>query len=372
MRVSVGVRAAAAIALGALALAAAPASPDAVPTSRAAGDLLVGIVPQRAISARETARMTRAGIGSVRFWLSWPSVEHQRGQYDWSIPDQVVESAAASGLEMLPYLAGSPAWAIALDGYACEVKCLAYAPASGLTRTAFASFASAATRRYGPDGSFWQAHPSLPYRPIRAWQVWNEQNSPFFFRPHVDVWSYALLLQRTATAIRGADPGAEVITGGMWSPRSTPAGVVATGRYLRDLYRIDAPYNSFDGISIHPYAPGTRGVLAQVRAARRVANQAGDRDVGLWVTEVGWASSGRRDQNLVKGRRGQARMLHRTFSHFIRRAARWNLRGAYWYAWRDTVRGGAVCAWCARAGLITRGGRVKPAYEAMRALVGPG
>ncbi|MQA74383.1 MAG: hypothetical protein GEU88_08615 [Solirubrobacterales bacterium] len=374
MTIPVGVRGAVAGAPGGLALAgAAPAGDAGRERARAeAAGLVVGVVPQRGIGHLETGRMADAGIGSLRFWLSWPSVEPERGHYDWSGPDQIVESAAASGIATLPYLYGSPGWAIALDGYDCEVKCGAYAPASALTRGAFASFAGAAVRRYGPEGSFWRAHPALPHLPIRAWQVWNEQNSPFFFRPRADASSYAALLERTATAVRAVDPGAEVIVGGMWGATSSPSGVIGTGRYLRDLYRVDGASESFDSISVHPYDPRTKGVLAQIRAARRVARRAGDAAAGLWVTEVGWASAGRRNEGLVKGRSGQARMLRRTFTRLIDRAERWNLRGAYWYAWRDTVRGGAVCAWCARAGLLTRGGRAKPAYRALRTLVGPG
>ena len=41
-------------------------------------------------------------------------------------------------------------------------------------------FVSGAVERYGPGGSFWAEHPSLPQRPIRTWQIWNEENFKYF------------------------------------------------------------------------------------------------------------------------------------------------------------------------------------------------
>ena len=62
-------------------------------------------------------------------------------------------------------------------------------------------------------------------------------------------------------------------------------------------------------------------------------------------------------------RTAQARLLRRSFTRLIRRTDEWNLRGLYWYAWRDTDVGKAVCGWCARAGLRDRKGRPKPAFQ---------
>ena len=61
-------------------------------------------------------------------------------------------------------------------------------------------------------------------------------------------------------------------------------------------------------------------------------------------------------------------MLRRLFTRLIRRADEWDLRGAYWYAWRDTERGEAVCGWCGAAGLRDRYGNLKPAYYELRQL----
>ena len=121
--------------------------------------------------------MRRAGIDSTRVLISWAEVEANRGEYDWSRPDALIQDVSAEGLEVLPLLFGSPAWAAQADGHVCfGAGCIAFAPASTETRTEFADFAAAAVQRYGPDGAFWSQHPSIAARPMRVWQVWSEQN----------------------------------------------------------------------------------------------------------------------------------------------------------------------------------------------------
>lgn len=329
---------------------------------------LLGIVPQRDVDGHDIELMSRTGVDSIRVLLPWTVIEPERGSYDWSAGDEVISAAAKAGLIPLPFLSGTPKWAWELDGRECSSKCSNYAPSSPPTRGAFAQFASAAVRRYGPDGTFWEEHPDLPYTPVGAWQIWNEQNSPFFYRPAPDAYAYAALLERVSQEIRSVDPDAEVVLGGIWSLEDRPSGVVGAGNYLRRLYRIDGVEASFDGIAIHPYDGSAAGALEQVRTVRRVARRAGDGSVGLWVTELGWAASGKVNEALVKGRRGQARMLKRVFGRLMRSREELRLRGAYWFAWRDTERGRAVCSWCAHSGLLSRSGRPRPAYEAMRAL----
>jgi hypothetical protein len=331
----------------------------------------IGVVPQRALAADETERMTAAGIESVRIWIPWASVEGHRDRYDWSQVDAVVGDLAAAGLEALPFLFGTPEWAAQRDRFPCEgEECVPYAPGSIETRYAFASFAGAAVFRYGPGGSFWEANPDLPERPIRAWQVWNEPNLARFHEPHADASAYAELLRPTATAIRIADPSAEVLLGGLFGPSSNER-MIGARRFLKQLYREPEIEDSFDGIAVHPYSPRAKGVLAQIRAARNVG-RAHDSNFDLWITEIGWASAGRRDQNLVKTPREQAEMLRKTFTRFIRRADRWNLRGAYWFAWRDTARDAPVCAWCPGAGLLDRAGSPKRSYRELRRLTRAG
>lgn len=335
----------------------------------AEADFVFGVVPQTRIDAGDTRMMRTGGIGSFRFWLGWGAVEQHPDELNWQHTDSLIAAASAQGLTPLPYLFGSPVWATKLDGASCEgAACIPFAPRTSRTQAEFAEFAAAATRRYGPQGSFWAEHPNLPYRPIRAWQIWNEQNLPAFFSPQVDAALYAELLAASAEAIRKVDEGAEIVLGGMWGPPDAPGRVVPTESYLRELYATPGAAESFDTIAVHPYGPGLREVFAQIRGARRVARERGDEDVGMVVSEIGWASGGSKRQNLVKSRDAQARLLRGAYARFTRRSERWNLWGAYWYAWRDTAHEARVCGWCEQAGLHSMNGRPKPAWRTLSAL----
>jgi hypothetical protein len=343
------VRAAAAtIVLGLLTLGGAwgcgSSDDETGPAGEGPDGVTLGVVPQRELDGDDAPMMKAAGIDSMRLWFSWGVVEQERGRYNWASNDFAVAGAALGGLRVLPFLFGEPEWAAHSDGHECGDECLTYAPSSTATREAYADFVGAAVDRYGPDGEFWDLHPELDYLPIESWQIWNEQNSPDFFRPRVDPESYAALLEAAAPKIRAADPDAEIVLGGVFSARDTEEGVVGSANYLGELYEIPEVADSFDAIAVHPYAGRVPQVFAQVDAVREAAEAAGDGDVGLWVTELGWASDGLPSENLVTTPEGQATNLERSFGTLIDRRDQYHLRGIYWYSWRDTEPGAAVCA----------------------------
>lgn len=353
-------------ALSALVVLAPSAAGDTAPIR---ASLAIGVVPQRSFDDAEVALMTDAGISSVRVWFSWAQVEGGRGELDWGSPDEAVAANARAGMTTLPFLFGTPAWAAADDGQDCDGgDCAPFAPRTDETRAAFAGFAAAAVRRYGPGGRFWEQHPALPYRPVETWQVWNEPNLSSFYRPAVDPYGYGLLVEAGTAGIRSEDPDASVLLAGLTGTRTNHRRM-STSAFLNGLYSVADVAASFDGIAVHPYNRKARGTINQIKTARSVASAHGD-SAGIWVTEVGWASGGKRRLGLVKSPRGQARMLRRAFTRLIDDGARWGVRAVYWYAWRDTERGQAVCAWCPWSGLLDRTGRRKPAYFALRKLTG--
>jgi hypothetical protein len=333
-----------------------PKEPDA---------LTIGVVPQRAYGDSDTKSMRDAGITSVRTWISWAQVERQRGDFNWGPVDQTVATNARAGMTTLPDLFGTPAWAAGLDGWYCEPEtCVRLAPRSDASRQEFAQFAAAAVRRYGPDGTFWRQHTDLRAMPIEHWQIWNEPNLSSFWGPAVDPASYGELVEATAPAIRAVDPDAQILLAGLTGTK-TNSRRMSSARFLNQLYAVPGIEDAFDGIAVHPYNRTVRGTLAQVRTARQIADAHGD-DAGLWVTELGWASAGKRRWGLVKDRDGQARALRLALRGLQRNAVRWDLHAVYWFTWRDSEPGAAVCGWCPWAGLIDRIGREKPAYDALR------
>jgi hypothetical protein len=331
----------------------------------APGKGFFGVVPQDALKPSDHRKMHRAGVGTLRLWLPWSSADPVPpvGDYDFSAFDRAVAAAAKQKIRVMPFVWGSPGWAIRkLDDTRCGAKCLTYAPRHKRALEAWRGFLEAAARRYGPGGSFWHEHRRLPKEPIIDWQIWNEQNSRTFLRPTNKPRSYARLLRASARAIHRVDRRAEIILGGM-AELSGSNQAVPGSKYLAGLYRVRGIEHSFDSAAAHPYAAKAENALDQVRDFRQVMDRAGDRHGGLWITEAGWSSSSGPNP-LEVGPRGQAQRLRQSMGRYRARRGALNLHGVLWYSWRDTAT--AVCAWCAHSGLLTQGGRPKPAFRAFR------
>ena len=335
----------------ALALLALAAPAQARP-SRSFFGLQAWTTPSQA----EFKTISRAGTGSFRAVLVWGGVERSPGDRDWSSFDAVVERAARSRLSVLPVIAVSPRWASANP---------LHPPLSPAARGAFARFVADATARYRPRGRFWSENRALPYRPVRAWQVWNEPNLPAYWgKPSAR--GYASLLRIAAKAVRSSDRGAKVVLAGL--PET--ANGVPMSRYLASLYRIRGLRRAFDVVAVHPYARDQRGVVAAVVRARRIMSRARDSRTPVWVTELGFASGGGRSP-FASGPRGQATRLIRSYRELIRKRRRLRIGAAYWFSWRDTAPAlGRSDWWALNTGLVNRRGAAKPALRAYRRAAG--
>ncbi len=353
---------------GSLAFALLPAAWAAAPST--APKHFFGVDPQGPLDQLDYARMRDAGVGTVRFELSWAAIDPGPGadDYDWSSPDAIVAGAARSGMRALPFVLGAPDWVVALDGNDCEAgRCPAYPPRGPRELAAWRAFLTAAVDRYGPHGRFWVANPEVPRVPIRNWQIWNEENSPSYWKPRPNVKEYAKLLDAAHSAIRKRDPGANVILGGMFG---TPFGGLRPGiaawDFLARLYRREGARRDFEGVAPHPYAARFAEVKTQINRFRTEMAVAGDESAGLWITELGWASGGAAHP-LNRGPAGQARRLRQSFRYLIRKRRRLGIRNVTWYSWRDNL--GAdlgLCVWCPESGLLRENHSRKPAFDAFR------
>jgi hypothetical protein len=328
-----------------------------------------GIAPQTTLTDEDAAYMKAGGIESVRWPLLWAQVQPTRdGPYDWSSFDQVVAVAARHGLSVLPFLYGSPRWAIHRE--------TRLPIDSARARQEWTAFLAAAVKRYGPGGEFWVQHspgvvqyePAIsPPLPVRTWQVWNEANF-FYFAYPVSPQRYARLLTISSAAIKGADPSAKVILTGLFGePTVRGARGMPAAKFLQALYRIPGIKSRFDGIALHPYAVDAETLEEIVEAVHEVTVANHDR-VPLYITEMGWGSQN--DFNRVsfeQGPRGQATELSDSYRYLLENRNRLDLKQVYWYSWKDITGG---CNFCDSVGLFRRGARfhAKPAWHAFVAL----
>lgn len=311
------------------------------------------------LSSKDLRRMRRAHLKIVRWGFRWDDVEGTKGLYRWGVTDQTVGALASRGIRVLPVMTGSPTWAAPTFGTA---------PVNTReARKGWQRFLKAAVKRYGPRGEYWTdpglyraEFPGRPIRPIKTWQIWNEQNIREG-RQRVKTRKYARLVRLSHNAIQAANPRAKVLLGGMPGYIRTPAWV-----YMNKLYKLGLR-RKFDAVALHPYSPDVGHVLTQIRQMRRVMRKHHDAGAGLWITELGWGSRHpTEDQPINKGPKGQKLMLKATFPILQRYHRRWNLRHAFWYRWRDPPSGSGGCTFCASSGLFRHNQKPKPAWRVFK------
>lgn len=314
-------------------------------------------------SERDYSRMGKVGFGAFRFDINWAGVQKTRhGAFDWAGPDATVRQAAMAGMRPTPILIGTPRFVKRnADGL--------YPPTnSSENMESWKAFVAAATQRYGPDGVFWAEEPYLPELPARRWLIWNEQNAVAFWKPKPNPRDYAKLVQISDQAISEVDRKADVVLGGMFGyPRNDDSFSAIS--FLRRFYQAPGIESHFETIGVHPYGAGVGTVKTQIAQIRSAAGRAGDRDVGLLVGEIGWASTGPEEAEEVVGVQGQASRLRKGLKLLAKKRRAWNIEGAFVYVWRDFLPEFTSCPWCPNAGLVEMDGAHKPALSAVRRVI---
>jgi hypothetical protein len=385
----------------ALAIAAALAVAVAVPASAPAAarqvpEGFLGVVADRAAVdgtvplGPQMRRMANAGAETVGMALPWVDAqpyrtleevpERERAHYEpagpASVPtdfrqlDRRVGAAARAGLTVHPVVIAAPPWARVDPGQE-------FSPPND--PAAYAAFAAALVHRYGPDGTFWSAHPRLPRIPIREWQVWNEpvggdgDTTPSVFWVDSEPFQsrFIGLMRAAKGAIQVADPGAKVVMGAL---------VGHSWKTLQLLYDAGGR-DTFDAVALHPYTAQPGNVVRIVRYVRETMERNGDAAKPIEITELGWPAFEAetvRGLGRKKAFATQAWWLEHTFRGLIRQRERLGIDLLLWYTWigRDRSREDAFD----HSGLLNlgRGGKLtaKPAlrrfYSLARAAEGRG
>jgi hypothetical protein len=225
----------------------------------------------------QLAALAATGVTLARADAPWEVSEPQppRGgvhHYDWRFDDGVAHALAAHRIRWLPVIDYSAPWAQSVPGDD-------HSPPSSISD--YAAYAGAFADRYGSGGTFWRANAELPQLPVATYEIWNEPDSPLFWSPSPNATRYDQLFLAARDAIKRAQPGAQVIIGGLaHAPTSIPRFV-----------SLPVLGGEIDGVGIHPYGSTPAAVLENVRGARAALDALGLGQVPLYVTEFGWATS---------------------------------------------------------------------------------
>lgn len=334
-------------------------SGSAKPTPRAPKSFF-GIGPQQPVSEQDLEYMKAGGIGSMRMLISWGAVQPtEKGGYQWAGLDAAVEVASRKGIRLLPFIYGTPRW-LNRDERRLPID-------NGRQRSNWTRFLKALVGRYGPGGEFWaERAPGVPnyeseaiYRPqpIRDWQIWNEVNF-FYFAYPVSVPRYARLINISGPAIKSVDPGANVILSGLFGePKQRGSKGMKATDFLKRLYRYRGIKSRFDSVALHPYAVYAEDLEEMVEQVHEVTVENHDRP-GFYITELGWGSQNNFSQVAYEqGPRGQVKQLRDSYRYMLENRGRLNLKGAYWFSWKDLK---DSCSFCDSVGLFREGTKFKP------------
>jgi len=253
--------------------------------------------------------------------------------------DKAFEQAALHNITILPYLTGRQTES--KKGFPTNDAL------NGPEYNDWYDWAKEVVKRYGYNGTFWSGKPF--YKPVTAWEIWNEPNLPQENPSEVVQPSlYADFLVHMAQGVHAASleqsgTPTQVLMGSLY------LGVVGQNavkydKYLTYLYENPNIYNAYEGLGIHPYGfeegvpPGKKGAGEATTEVVKVREALNSKKWGpsrsLWITELGWHLAGK-GQPPVKDEDEQARLLNESFTWVKANATAMNIQSLIWYNYRD-------------------------------------
>jgi hypothetical protein len=293
-----------------------------------------------------------------RAWWGWNPVDSPDvGNFVTSLDDQV-RTAANAHVSVLPII--FMARTIMQNGVAAPV---AYMPSTD--RALWKSFVNSLVVRFGPKthsgaGAFWREHPDVPYLPIRAWEIWNEENTEQFWYGTPSPSDYYDALAVAHASLRSVDPEARVIFGGLLGFNNEPHNAL---EFLGHVTHMPNGHCLFDAVAVHPYASTADKAVANVRRMHAELKQlklvggSSQADVGIWVTEIGWAVGGPWESNVdkvlftVPNEHIQAQYVSSFAAAMDRHRGRWGIGPTIWFNYQDLT--GTPDSWDHHAGFFT-------------------
>ena len=239
-----------------------------------------------AYRVKEIATAQALHVEVMRVGLMWEWIEYRQNKRDWSVMDDVVEKLTRAGITPLLNVSGSPSWA---NGKAERDD-----PDFYLDVPTDPQLFARWVREYATFVSF----AALRYKgKVRLWELGNEENDAYFWRPAPNVDSYITWYLALRVAIKSVDPSATVALGGLNGlgydmDRPGMRGTkFLTGVYERGVHP--------DAIAIHPYSNRGQGPDVHVWRAgnfddidlvRSIMIANGQARTPIWITEWGWTT----------------------------------------------------------------------------------
>jgi len=283
------------------------------------------------------------GVSWARMDFPWSETETTQGMYDTRGLDAAVRALASRGILVLGIIDYAPPWANGGKGQM-------YPPTNP---TDFANYAAFLARHFAPLG-------------VHTWEIWNEPNLHVYWATGADPARYTQLLKAAYVAIKAADAGATVVTGGL-APAASSGGDLTPMDFLTGIYN-NGGQGYFDAVADHPYTypfmPDDKNGGAYwwdaMNDLHAIMTAHGDSTKLIWMTEYGAPTNGPPGARFVSDS-NQALMLTKSYTMIGSYAWAGPL---FWYALHD---GGASTTTIENFfGILRFDGSHKPAYSALQ------
>lgn len=237
-------------------------------------------------------RAVHAGARWIRVPVLWEPIEPTNTtpeNYNWSSLDVSVTNAAQEDIELMLTIGGQPSWA-------------ATYPMGPVTDTAdLLEFVRALAERYDGDGV--DDAPGSPQ--VQYFELYNEpdntntdqaENGWGFWGENGD--GYAALLQDLYPTIKAANPGAQLVLGGLALDWFKEQGGPFDSHFLDDVLTACQGQDCFDVVNFHYYPlfrrkwePYGTDIIGKANFVRQKLATYGFTDVPVICTETSWASA---------------------------------------------------------------------------------
>ncbi|MGC9344085.1 MAG: hypothetical protein ACP5E3_15385 [Bacteroidales bacterium] len=212
------------------------------------------------------------GLKWARVSVDWSSVEDNQGVFHWEILDEIVDGLVEKNIEIYLCLHG---------GHKTHTGFLS--PVSDEQLKAWSVYASNVISRYKNQ--------------IDYWEIWNEANTIWFWKPEPNAEEYINLVKFTRKIIDELDPGSTVIGGGV-ARLDVPFAEKCFQLGIADYINV---------FSFHPYSAIPESVVKKVTMQVKTPElympvshtvdglfdlvEASGKDIEIWQGECGYPSA---------------------------------------------------------------------------------